>query len=1045
MVRTLSILLLLLYGLATAQDASVNLSATSVTTEEALILTAENLSPDSTYTLSLTDPSDIILRHELEPAASGDLEFETTLPEAGVWLLNFSGEGIDTSIDITVTDATGMSVVPDSDTSVPDSDTLTDETGITEDTSATDTPDATSNDATEPQSADSSDDAGLLSPALEDALSNADTETTTDDASFTTESETSDTEQATPEANALTDAAQADDSSVVSDDMAVADDEADSAEADTADVSETESAESGAALDTTTALTTTETEDAATSLNETPSDNANETPADSSVQETPVEATPENTSDTPEDATAQDDADAITGNAATEDAAVTDTNNDVTNTDDTSGNEPTTQTDSTDVSPAPETSNNTTTDTTRVPDANTELSTPYGRFVISNTGIQGNPSTGSAWQLDFPANSGDTTALVDFENALYAAHGNSVLKLNARNGTIAERWIVSGQISALQASDGQLNIFVQHLPDVSETFTLQNGQITEPVRFGSNLAIFSWLKQEALTEDAESRLAIDPTNPWLYLQLGIESLDASPTNAQAAFDEAITTASTFYDLAGIARALYNVGQKGLADKAYDAAMRDFAERGYTPRLLTDLDMHEAYNFPLRPLQTALASNDVNAASFWAPWLYYLSTPRVPETQQALKDYANLLRDNNQRDEANLWRDRANSSGRWSIAAAVENVFVLLARSGWYLAGAIVVAFVLLYVTLWFKYWIPQSVVLHARHESGRGDGFSSRLLPMRYFGFTEKLLLVILLAMVLMLLGLAFWFDRGGEVPDVLKTGTLASAEAQRVLGDFEVSGSRGAFVNGYIAQIDGELEAAAVAYEDADTFGPAVNNLGVLRGEAQLYQRALDLSPRLPEAMYNLGRQTSGFPFEREYRVGEAVLAIPDAKDFQIARAGSWDEAVVTTFSAPWRLMRATPLGMNVVLWTLLMVVFFVLVLITVVWLFIPRPRFARNAPRTWLYQVFAFLIPGTGLADEAWGILLLAPWAVFGLDAVWQLMGNSGLLGITLRLDYIILVVIYLINTVAFITEYISYQRRMKALKLKHPDQARAFGLIK
>ena len=105
--------------------------------------------------------------------------------------------------------------------------------------------------------------------------------------------------------------------------------------------------------------------------------------------------------------------------------------------------------------------------------------------------------------------------------------------------------------------------------------------------------------------------------------------------------------------------------------------------------------------------------------------------------------------------------------------------------------------------------------------------------------------------------------------------------------------------------------------------------------------------------------------------------------------------------------------------------------------------PRVSRNAPRNLAYHLFSLLIPGSGLADEMWGILLLVPWAFIGLDVLSKVF-NWGLdLGISFNWGLIALGVIYLINTIAFFVELSSYGKRMKQLKQTSPDLAREFGL--
>jgi hypothetical protein len=49
-----------------------------------------------------------------------------------------------------------------------------------------------------------------------------------------------------------------------------------------------------------------------------------------------------------------------------------------------------------------------------------------------------------------------------------------------------------------------------------------------------------------------------------------------------------------------------------------------------------------------------------------------------------------------------------------------------------------------------------------------------------------------------------------------------------------------------------------------------------------------------------------------------------------------------------------------------------------SLLWLLVPRARSAKHADRGWFYHLLALLIPGSSLADEAWGLLLLVPWVL-------------------------------------------------------------------
>jgi hypothetical protein len=644
--------------------------------------------------------------------------------------------------------------------------------------------------------------------------------------------------------------------------------------------------------------------------------------------------------------------------------------------------------------------------------------------------------------LSFPANSGDSIEPVRFAAKLFQGHGNSVLELDPASGQVLARHLVSGQVRGLEPSGDALVISTELSNGLSETFTLLDGKVQEPVRFDANPAIFDWLKNEAELANPATRLTQDTTNPWLYLKAAQSASD--PAEARAAYEAALEKAQTFYDFAGISRVLLEAQQTDLADQAFDAALRDFAARGYDPRLLSNLELHENYHFPLRPLQAALASGKREEAAFWAKWLRYFVTPQVPETRQALGDYANLLRQSGERAEATIWREAANAGRRSGVGNLLESFFSALGGAGWYSVLALLIAIIALHLTLTLKYWTPQTAMLKRRQAAKAATSPLSRLFAIRYYSFTEKLVLVLMFAAVLLLVGLAAWRNQ----PPVKAggSGTLASTSAQAALVEANLQEPRANFIRAYAAQAAGKLDEARRLYQAAGNFAPALNNLAALDQDETLYNQALKLAPGLLEARYNLGEQLSQFPFQQDYRPGEAILAIPASEDFQAAVSGSWSEAIVRTFSKPWAVLQAArPAVLHPLLWIAIIVIFFIWALLSLLWLFIPRPRLARNAPRSLLYHPLSLLIPGSGLADEMWGVLLLIPWALVGLDALSELFGWGFGIGLNLRWDYLILMVIYGINLVAVIIEFFSYNRRMRQLRQKDPELAREFRLLR
>jgi len=639
------------------------------------------------------------------------------------------------------------------------------------------------------------------------------------------------------------------------------------------------------------------------------------------------------------------------------------------------------------------------------------------------------------WRLPFPAGSGPTTAPLPGEGELYVGHGNSLLRLEPRTGDVLERSLVSGPVAGLQRVDARtVAVTVRHSAGLLERFTLQDGVLQERVRFGAAPATFGYLRAEARVADPAARLRRDPTNPWLHLALG---LTQAPEAARATFRRAIGAAETFYDLAGLATVLEEVGAAALAAEAFDDAMRDFAARGYDPRLLRDARLEAAYNFPLTPLRAALRGSDDLSAGFWAERLL-LAAPEVPGVGAALGDYAALLRAVAPPEDADLWARRAALSTD-SGPNALDRAVTALARSGWAVSLALLSAFLALHLTLLAKYARARRA---DRAQAGRTH--SSRapwLFAVRYATLSEKVVLLLVLAAALASAALGSWHGSLRPLPSVLVSGTLLSRPAQVYLVDADLRGPSGAFIQSYAAQSAGDEAEARTLLARAGAYAPALNNLGVATGDAKLYQRALALEPDLAAARYNLG-ETAALPFHARYRPGPA-LATPTARDFQNATTGTWQTALARAFTAPQLSFPSAPpfvpaTVFGLALWRATQLLFLLIAFVTVVFLFVPRPRSVHEASRPWSYELLALLVPGSGLADEAWGVFLLVPWAVLGLGALSHLFDWGGELGLAPTTLVLVLSGIYLLNTVAVTVEGLAYRSRRRAPQPRRTGRA-------
>jgi hypothetical protein len=641
------------------------------------------------------------------------------------------------------------------------------------------------------------------------------------------------------------------------------------------------------------------------------------------------------------------------------------------------------------------------------------------------------------WTLDFPTGSGETTGLAEFDSVLYVGHGNSVLKIDRATGNVEQRFIVSGQVTNLGGAQEMLTAQSTIGEGLTETFTLQNDVLQETVRFGNQADVFNWLNAEANVENVAERLTRDTTNPWLYVKAATETTDANQISSR--YREALNAAQTFYDQAKLATVFLNNNQSELADEAVDKALKDFVARGYDPRLLRDEAVMQSYGFPVAEFEEAINQRDLIKANVYAKWLRYFVSPDNTNINSLMQRYASVLSQQGDREGA----DEVRSYGEGAKLTRFDNILGTLAnalgRAGWYGVLSLFVASVGLWLTLLFKYWSPHTLLSKRRRVAKKSVNPFSRLLSIRYYSFTEKVFLVLLFASMLTLAALASWNERGNSVAEEasFRTGTFSSPFAQNALVNLPDNPSSN-FIRGYAAQVANDTAAATTFYQQAGDFGPALNNLAALTGDETLYQRA----GNLPEAKANLGETVALSPWQDI--APKPLLVAPALSDLRAASAGSWLDALARVFSNPWQgLQDARPAGVAPWLWTVLQVLFLLLAAFAIIWLFVPRPRLAANAPRNIIYHLLSLLIPGSGLADEMWGILLIVPWAVVGLDLLSDLLGWGLDIGLNLRADYVVLAVIYAINLAAFILEYNSYHRRMKGLRQTNPDLAREYGL--
>jgi hypothetical protein len=437
-----------------------------------------------------------------------------------------------------------------------------------------------------------------------------------------------------------------------------------------------------------------------------------------------------------------------------------------------------------------------------------------------------------------------------------------------------------------------------------------------------------------------------------------------------------------------------------------ASADDFLARGYDPTLLTSADVHERYGFPLRPLRQALMRDDLDAARLWAPWLHALSGPDLPGAGGELRAFSTALGHAGEREAAARWRALAAERTNTSASDAVARNALLLGRGGSIASTALMIAFFFLHLVLIAKYQRAQGLARRRRIESGLRPLPLPQVRAIRFYGATEKLVLVVMLALAYATVVLVGWVQRGDPLVATAAAGHLEAPAAAAVWSSADGDPASLAWVNAYRADRAGhdELVRETLGSLDARLLDPVVTAL------AQ----------------------------------GDPVPA-PSPVTLRAAAAGTWFDFVADAFVRPQLLLddHLVLLGLPAWSWPAQLLLFWLVALWHLAWLLIPRPRYAAHAPRPLLYELLAILVPGSGQADELYGVLLLVPWALFGIDTITQLLGGQSALGIPFDAGLAVLGVLYVVNLIAWAIEFVSVRRRLTHLRAAHPDLARAFGL--
>ncbi len=646
----------------------------------------------------------------------------------------------------------------------------------------------------------------------------------------------------------------------------------------------------------------------------------------------------------------------------------------------------------------------------------------------------------------------------------FVQDGTTIVSKDASTGKIAQRYYLSGMVKTLEPTSTGYRATVGLAGGAEEIFLLENGKILERVTFPPSTALLETinrpLKEQVVGDPVafwRERSQRDPTNPLLQVQLAMALQKAGQMDAaKRSFSASLEVIAPFYVFIRLAQELEKVGQPDLADLALQKVRSKYAENGYDPGFAVSKEAMAAWGNPLETAKSLFAANNPKRAEAWLA-LVRDTMPNFPGTGTAFLEYAAWLATQNRTGEARQIREfvtdlESNTIFRFGDAG-------LTRLSALALAGAMValVSFLLLHLVLRFKYWTQQSKDLAS--FGGRFGAISKApLLRLRhstiaYFTFTEKLVTLVMLCASLVGLGTwqyslhaAQWLKQ-----PFLNSGTAGGSGYYQALNDVPAPISE--YLRGLGLQLDNNLDKASEAYRASSSIAGSANNLGVIlaargdnAGSQTSYQQAASLGSSV--ANQNLGSSIVGYraAFHTAHRKGSAMLEVPAARQLVELRFGTLETEFRRIVADPFNYWLAISFGLPAWAHQLLGALLLVVLVLSLLWLLIPRVATAKTAPRNFLYHFGAILIPGSGLADEVWGGLLLPPAVALGalltiefyqLPLAESILQGSSLLGLSqlpplidLKAygQYILLalIAIYVVNLLGWILETLALRRQ-------------------
>ncbi len=716
---------------------------------------------------------------------------------------------------------------------------------------------------------------------------------------------------------------------------------------------------------------------------------------------------------------------------------------------------------------------------------NPSVLSPMPDLVVRGDSLEASLNGVMAWSVRLHPKANVKLDPVKLGRDIFVPDGASVLQLEP-SGNVVKRFAVSGLVVGLEARGAGLRVNVDlpvGLGKLSESFNIAklSGQnqfalLERPVFFPSPVLLetFEGFAKSAsqgdqlnpsfadVSQRTNAGFAFsDPTNPFFKIYEGAAwQVLKKPEEATLAFTQALNVVVPFYIYIREAALFERLKLPDIANELLKKARKAYGQAGYDPAIAVSSKALEAYGNPLGVARQLFKDSNVERATVWLSFLRD-TMPRFENSETVFLEFAKFL-ETKSRPDPESWR-----SIKHEIAQGVPYSFgvsrIYIFSLGVLLA--LIAAFVSLWLVLSAKYSWQQAKDL--KHVGGAmGAWGKAPLLRLRhsvsaYLTLTEKIVLLTLLALMVGALGTWTWSSKALDTlrNPALNLGTLGGVTFWNSFATKPASSDFDA-IRGLASLLDGDLERAATTLEKAPENPMALNNLGVLalgRGDraraTQNFQAALQKAPAMLEASINNGANPTSsyrYNFHRDVNPSTPMLAFAEPKDIVNASQGKLEMEFAGMVSDPWSYLTSLPLGLPMLAMNAVAVLILAILALNILSLLIPRVRSAKTAPRNVVYHFLALLVPGSGLADEVWGIILLVPWAFAGgllliyfnrPELVPSVLQNQSVLGIEqvpalldLR-NYSVWVigglgVLYLINFIGWLLETLAWNKKLKTL---------------